>query len=172
MTMSLISTVTVTSPTYFIQFLNIPQSGTDLYILMSGREQTTAQISTAFSIGFSGGGTATKRQLTGTGTAVNSSTVFNAFYTANNGGSSTASTFNNAMAYVPNYTLSGDKTILLDAVTENAAANANQVIAVQNYASSGPITSILIASSDNPFAVDTKVSLYVITKGSGGATVS
>lgn len=164
MTMSLISTVTVSSPTSFIQFFNVPQSGTDLYLIMSGREQTTAQVATAFSIGFSGG-TASKRQLTGTGTSVNTSTVYNAFYTANTGNSATTNTFGNASMYVPNYTLSGDKTVSLDAVTENNAEASYQVLGAQNFAGAGPVTYILIASSDNPFAVGTSVSLYTITKG-------
>lgn len=168
MTMKLVSTVTVgAGGASSIQFTSIPQTGTDLLLLVSGRSTNTSQ---AFEIRFNGSSASlSDRYLYGSGSAAASGTD-SAIYGYATQSTDTASTFGNVQIYVPNYAGSTNKSLSVDSVTENNATAALQVLTAGLWANTAAITSLSL--SGFTFAQYTTASLYTITKGSGGATVS
>ena len=177
MTMQLIETKTLGTAAASIEFTSIPQDGTDLILLSSlrGGFSGTAQ---DFGFRFNGDSTSgryTRRQLTGNGSSAASSSfsttqgLLGAFSAA----TSTANTFGNGLLYIPKYTEAVQKSSSVDAVGENNATAANQALVANLYNQTTAITSILIftVNGDNILAGST-ASLYKVTKGSGGATVS
>lgn len=159
MTMTLVSTITLSGSASNITFSSIPQTATDLYILLSGRSTNS---DSSMSIRFNGLTTnLTLSRLTGYGlggvdagssTAQVGNIVDNAY---------TANTFGSAELYVCNYAQSVTKTFHCDSITEN-----NGNIAVQNFYhglwnSTAAVTSIGLFGN---FAQHSTASLYTITK--------
>lgn len=169
MSMTLISTVTVgAGGTAQIDFNSIPQTFTDLLFVASLRGNDT---SGGVYLGFNGDGTGfSERFLRGTGSAAQSGTSSQSVGRQNLS-SSTASTFGSLQMYIPNYTSSANKTFSVDFVTENNAAAALQEIRAGVWSNTAAISSVLFVC-DSTFAQHSSISLYGITKGSGGATVS
>lgn len=176
MTMQLIETRTLGTATSSIVFSSIPQDGTDLLLCMSLRSAGAgvSQINIQFN---SSGGTAyIDRFLNGSGSisTTGSRTGQSVMrITAIPGTSYTSQTFSNAQAYIANYSGSAAKSVSLDGVTENNASESYQEIVAAYWTNTSAITSITLTnqSGDN-FVANSMASLYKITKGSGGATVS
>ena len=109
-----------------IQFNNIPQTYTDLIIMLSVRE-TLALGSTRYTdipITINGQTSASGKVIySNDGSTANSYPPSSAPVTAN-GGNSTTSTFSNVSIYIPNYTSTGVKSISADSVAENNATAA------------------------------------------------
>jgi len=179
MSMTLVSTVTVGSGgAGNITFSSIPQTGTDLLISFSGRTTPRAATYDGIYVVFNGDTTSANyavRDLRGSGSAVVSqnwtgfgSLVFDRCLTAD---TATSNTFSNGMIYISNYTLTTAKSVSLDAVTENNATESWQLLAAGRYSGSSAITSVVMSPNNN-WAQYSTASLYTITKGSGGATVS
>jgi hypothetical protein len=156
-----------------IEFTSLPQTFTDLVLVLSLRTTT----GTAWSDGkleFNGvtSGYST-RTLFGSGSTASSitETVLNIRVSSN---ANTANTFGNQMIYIPNYTGSTQKSVSIDQVTENNATQALQAI----YAGLSDITSAIsslkvTATSGTSYAQYSSATLYGITKGSSnGVTVS
>jgi len=165
--MTHISTITVgAGGAASIDFTSIPQTGTDLVILYSARSTTTVM-----EVWFNGSNSsATGRQLRGSGSAA-SSVSFISPLTTNT--TDTASTFANGQFYIPNYTGSANKAFSVDVVTENNATAAWQSINAATTSVTAALTSIsLKAGGSDTISQYSTFSLYTITKGSGGATVS
>lgn len=172
MTMTLVSTVTVGSGgAASIEFTSIPQTGTDLLVVLSERHSVDGN--TRLTFNGSGSGYTMKR-LSGTGSSVNSneyvSGVF--IYMEGQDNSYTASTFGNASIYIPNYAGSANKSVSWDSVTENNSTTADQQIIAGIWANTAAITQVTLGLSSGVFTQYSTASLYTITKGSGGATVS
>lgn len=174
MTMTLVSTVTVgAGGAASIDFTSIPQTGTDLLIVVSGRT-TDANVSASSNIKFNGSATGYSEKTlrgTGSGTDTNSTSNLSAllysFYFP--GSSATSNTFGNNVLYIPNYAGSTNKSTSADHVTENNATAAALGIVAGLWANTAAITQVTITAN---FAQYSTASLYTITKGSGGATVS
>jgi hypothetical protein len=174
----LIQTVTVGSGgTATIQFTNIPQTYTDLYLMLSGRTNEGTTISyvliepNSVSPGF--------KMLRGGGSSTASYSGSSNLYADLTGTSATSSTFSNIGIYISNYTsISTHKSMILEGVTENNATTASQMIVFGLLSSNNAITSINLAAADGNltknkiFLEYSSASLYGITKGSGGATAS
>lgn len=175
MTMKLISTVTVgAGGASSIDFTGIPANGTDLLILCS--ICNTSGYATDFLKFRLNGDTANNysyRTFYGNGSSItnDASTATNYAYAGEiNSDGSTANTFGNAAIYIPNYAGSSAKSYSSDAVTENNATAAKQWVLAGKWSGTAAITSLsIIASSISQYST---ASLYTITKGSGGATVS
>ena len=149
-TYTLISSVTVgAGGAANIEFTSIPQTYTDLVVVLSGRTTANGDNYGEVDLSFNGAPSGTSyswRRLMGTGASASSATngsddAINVWVI--NGSASTASTFGNASFYIPNYTSSNNKSVSVDGVTEN---NANpQAIATLYaglWASSSAITSL------------------------------
>lgn len=177
MTLSLVSTVTVgAGGATVIDMASIPQTATDLLLVVSLRSKQT---NTTQPIGLytnDGSATVTLKKLVGSSSGVSS--------TSGSGGSvqpidspgslATANTFSNMSFYFPNYATANIKTVSLDAVSENNATGfAYQTLIGASFSGTTAITSVSVYDiSGVGFAQYSTVSLYTITKGSGGATVA
>ena len=178
MTMTLVSTVTVgAGGAASIDFTSIPQTGTDLLVVLSTKT-TEAAATDGLHARFNNDSTGTNysvRRLIGSGSAA-SSTSQTAGYAniGNSNGNSayTGSTFANTALYIANYTSSSNKSLSADSVTENNATSAKQQLTAGLYLSSSGITSIKFITDFGTFDQYSTASLYTIQVGSGGATVS
>jgi hypothetical protein len=173
-TMTLISTVTVgAGGTLYINFNSIPQTYTDLMITYSGRSTNSNTLAT-LGLKFNGSSTGySGKRLLGNGSATSSANL------ATSGidlgltpaANSTANSFSNIVAYIPNYTASTNKSVSSDSVEEENTTTAFQVLYASLWSNSAAVTSIELGIDANHAQYST-ASLYGILKGSGGATVS
>ena len=181
MTMQLIETVTVGSTASVITFNSIPQTGTDLLVLLSTRASTaTGNTTLRLLVNNDDGVTQqvyTAKALTGTGSAAGSlgssgTQGFFDIYTIP-GNNLTASVFSNIALTIPNYTGSTNKSFSVDGVSEDNNTAAYQTIFAGQRASTEAITKLTFYFAGYGTATQySTASLYTITKGSGGATVS
>lgn len=168
MTMTLVSTVTVGSGgAASIDFTSVPQTGTDLLVVLSGRSTDTNR---AVGLYFNTSNQVTGRLLAGDGSTATSRSA------ATDVGqlppsSATSSTFGNNSYYIPNYTSSTAKSVSVDSVTETNATGAFQFIVAGSSSLTSAITALKLTAVTS-FAQYSTASLYTITKGSGGASVS
>ena len=92
----------------------------------------------------------TSRFIQGNGTSATSSTggttAIDIIQTV--GATATASTFGNTEIYIPNYTLSANKSVSIDSVGENNATAALSVLVAALWSNSAAISSISIASQN------------------------
>jgi hypothetical protein len=149
-----------------VNFNNIPQTFTDLRIVVSVR--STSPNIDALGLFINGVFSAyTRTALFGTGSGVGSSRA--AYRDVANIPSTaiTANTFNSVDIYVPNYTSSNFKQFTVDGVMENNATAANLGLVAYLLSSTSPITSIGFDSAGQgvPFAANSTFTLYGITKG-------
>jgi hypothetical protein len=168
--MKLIETKTLGTAAALVTFTSVPQDATDLVILMSARTSLAAVDETAY-LYFDSGSSLTFRALTGTGSAANSSNGADIVWVAN-GGNSTASTFGNTIAYVPNYTAATNKSVSIDSVAETNGSVIRSAIFAGLYPHTGAITTVNILSAVSTFVAGSTFSLYKITKGSDGITTA
>lgn len=172
MSMTKISTITVgVGGTNTIQFTSIPDSYDDLYIIASTRNSSTLE---HVLIGFNGStSNFTGRYVTGYNT--NTASGEYARYIGNTSTSTyTANTFGITNIYIPNYTSSQYKSISGESSGENNSAVYWTTVFSSNVWSSGSaITSIELTNETGSTILEgSTATLYGITKGSGGATVS
>lgn len=176
--MKLISTVTVgAGGATSIDFTSIPQIYTDLVILVSARSSVATATDSWDSSQTYGprinGGAPTPSQITivGTGSATNPYTNARIQWGAIPGAGSTANIFSNLTIYLPNYTSSTTKRYLAEYANENNATAVWLGASFGYVTDSNPITSMRLGGGSSMVSGST-ASLYGITKGSGGATVS
>lgn len=152
-TMIKLQTVTVgASGASSIDFTSIPQTFTDLKIVISGRGASGAgNVSMRFNGVTSG---YTNRRLYGDGAAGNSDTVSGTAAAAGSAilcgvisaSTTTASVFGSQEIYIPNYTLSNNKSVSCDAVIETNATTAYQDLIAGLWSNTAAITSISLIS--------------------------
>lgn len=166
-TYSAIATVTVGSGgANSIQFAAIPGTYTDLVLLLSLRSSSASGDSNCFIYFNNTLGTAYEtRRLLGSGSAASSDSfssypwvqaldkIPNATFTA--------STFANAMVYIPNYAGTTNKSVSVDIVSENNATAAQMGLDAALFTTSSAITQIDIDGTDN-FVQYSTATLYGI----------
>jgi len=170
MTMTLIETKTLGAAAASIEFTSIPQTFTDLVILISGRTARAMQVIDGNRLEFNSitTGYAT-RLLFGDGSSAASNTDTNAAAGASTGDSATANTFGNSAIYISNYTAATNKSYSSDGVSENNATISYQILSASLWSNTAAITSITIKSeSASNYLIGTTVSLYGVLKGSDG----
>jgi hypothetical protein len=165
-TMVAIQTVTVGSGgAANIEFTNIPQTYTDLKIVLSMRTNGAGASGNAWTpciVTFNTTTTTSSRQLFGTGSGTGSDTGVNNVYTADT--DNTASTFSNSEIYIPNYTGTTQKSYSADSVTENNATGSLALMAAGLTNLTSAITSVKVAPDTNSFAQYTTATLYGISR--------
>lgn len=169
-----IQTITVgASGSASIEFTNIPQTFTDLKILLSTRANRAGEQVDLARITFNDSASGySKRDLYGDYTAAYSSSSSGASSYLPQGfspaSSATANTFSNNEIYIPNYTNSNSKSISTDIVTENNSTTANHgylTISAGLWANAAAITKITIANHlGTGFAQFSSATLYGIKK--------
>jgi hypothetical protein len=147
--MKLITTKTLTSAGN-IEFTDIPQTFTDLYVVLSLRS-ARAVTSDDLRFRFNGdtGSNYTSRQLYGTGSGRDSTagTTTGANLGPTSAATSTSNTFGNQALYISNYTGSTAKSGSVDSVSENNATEAYQFIISTLWSGTAPITSLTVYSA-------------------------
>lgn len=168
-THKLIASYTVGSGgTSSIDFTSIPNTYTDLRLVLSGRAAATGWTTSGLRLTVNGaGGTAyATKQLynTAAGGGGSTSTSSAAYISGavNNGSSSTSSTFSSTEFYFPNYTSSNAKLILIDSVSENNGSDTAQVFIAGSYSGASAISSISIIDVNGNFVQYTNAYLYGI----------
>lgn len=171
MSVTLISTVTVgAGGAGSIDFTSIPQTYTDLYLVIGVRSNTTGN--TEFQFKLNGSDPTSAKVLRGSGSTASSTSNLNIFAPA---AGNTANTFSNIAITIPNYAGTTNKSVSVDATTENnvAASQVTQEIHAMYYSSSAGVTSISIVDAYGIWVQYSSASLYGITKGTlAGVTVA
>ena len=172
-----IQTVTVGSGgASSIDFTSIPQTYTDLYILLSVRQvASSGGVWDNISIDFNGASTnQTMRSLiTSNGTSATSQS-FSRFYDWIDGNSATASTFSNVAVYIPNYSNSNYKSMSIDSVAENNGTATFLLLGSYLWSSTSAINQVTFNSNSSTFMQYSTATLYGVTatpnttKASGG----
>lgn len=176
---TLISSVTVgAGGAASIDFTSIPQTYTDLTVVVSGRT-ANADIFDQLLMKFNGSATGySVKWLVGNGSLASSSggSAMSFLYAGyQDGANNTASTFGNTVITIPNYTGSAAKTTSSDSVFEHNATTATAINGVFGglWSGTAAITSIsLFSGSGSNMAQYSTAYLYGTLKGSGGATVA
>jgi hypothetical protein len=166
-----ISTVTVGSGgASAIQFNGIPQIYTDLCLFISARS-SRAQSSDNIDIFFNGStSNRSDRAVRGSSTVLVSYTTSNGHIGYIPAASDTANTFGSTYIYIPNYTLSNNKSFSADVVMENnSAVNGGAFMVLDSglWSQTAPINSITINTSSGAgsnFAQHSTATLYGILK--------
>ena len=156
------STVTVGSGgAANIEFASIPATYTDLLLFVSARSSTTNDYYriniNSSALNFSG------LYLGSTGTSVVTGSSSPAFGRMTQSGY-TANTFGNDFWYLPNYTSSNNKSISVDAVTENNSTTSYLDLVAGLWSQSAAITNIKFVPNTGNFAQYTTATLYGISK--------
>lgn len=145
-----------------IEFTSIPQDGTDLVLVYSGRNSSST--STAARVELNGTSTNYSRVvLEGDGSTVSSGSFTNPAILYHSPNSSTANTFGNGQIYISNYTSTSDISMSVDSVYEDNATTAGQRIEASTYTGGSAVTSISLTFFGNTIAEHTTASLYKIT---------
>jgi hypothetical protein len=151
-----------------VTFANIPQTGyTDLKIVGSVRGDTVAEyVNNRITFNGSTSGYSSKLLYglgSGSGASANNSVTNAIDYSCyGTGSTATANTFGNTEIYIPNYTGSTNKSVSIDAVTENNATTAITALTAGLWSNTAAITSISITPSGGSFLANSTFSLYGI----------
>jgi len=130
-----------------INFINIPQTYTDLKLVVSGRTNNAANydyLTIKFNASTSG---YSSKLLYGTGAGASSTAAASDItFGALNGDNATANTFANAEYYIPNYTRNSYKAINQDGVEESSATSTVFAFLTSGlWANTDPINSITLS---------------------------
>jgi len=172
--MTLVSTVTVgAGGAASISFTGIAGTATDLLLVLSTRTTANRSAGGAFaSLSINGATTnQTRKMLYGDGSSAASygDTSIGIYV---NPADATSNTFSSGQIYFANYSGSTNKSLSIEATNENNATTADSEILAGLWSSTAAITSLTLIPGSGNFAQYSTASLYTITKGSGGATVS
>ena len=168
MTMKLIETKTLGAAAASIEFTSIPQTYTDLVVLVSCRT-TTASVGGLLDLTFnSQTSNRSSRNLLGDGASTSSATSTAMRGGRFNGATSTSNTFSNSYLYIPNYAGASAKTSSVDGVIENNATDTRMDIVANLWNDTSAITSIKFTEPGGDLVAGSTISLYGILKGSDG----
>jgi len=161
-----LSTVTVGSGgAANIEFTSIPGTYTDLLLKVSGR---STEDNTITKIQFNNDTSVSnysQRRLYGSGSSATSDSSTSLGYFSPIGltkSSYTASTFSNVEIYIPNYAGSINKSVSIDAVTENNATESFATFTAGLWLQTSAITSIKILPNSTNIAQYSTATLYGI----------
>lgn len=148
-----------------VTFSGIPQTGyTDLVVKASIRSDR-ATLSADTVVKFNGSSANySSRYILGTGASAISATDTVNYLGQANGSTSTASTFNNAEIYIPNYTGSTYKSSSADVVMENNATTGYTFLGANLWSDTAAITSINLSPISGTFTQYSTFYLYGVAK--------
>jgi hypothetical protein len=146
-----------------VTFSNIPQTYTDLKIVVSARGTTSGNTESIRVLPNGSSTSLTYLQLQGTGAAAFSGTGTYWYLGEMPANSATSSTFGSAEVYIPNYTGSNNKSASSDNVQENNTTTAYANLNALLWSSSTAISSLTIQPNSNNFAQYSTFYLYGIS---------
>ena len=158
----LIQTITVDTATATMDFTSIPQTYTDLKLLVSGR--VTQSGGTDLLIDFNGSTTGFTRKIIYSDdySTISGYTDSARSFGIVGGSSYTANVFSINEIYIPNYTGSNNKVASGMSHTENNATAANFQITGHTWNNTAAITRVTVNVSGTTFVQHTTASLYGI----------
>ena len=168
--MQLIEHQELTSAAASITFSSIPQTFTDLYLVVSARSSYASDYDVFDILPNGSAADDTFKVLRGSGSSASSESdnfIRVRFSAAN----ATANTFGSSSIYIPNYTASQSKSFSIDAVTENNTTQAFQEITAGLWSVSTAISSLELDVILGSFASGSSATLYGILAGSSGGVV-
>ena len=174
MTLSLVSTVTVgAGGAASINFTGIAGTATDLLVVCSLRSNRSSVAEDGSLISFNSSTSSfAYRALRGSGSSATSFTGTRLIGDVP-ASTATSNTFANQTIYIPNYAGSANKSYSVDSVSENNATAAWQYLIAGLWSNTSAITSLSITPEvGSAFVQYSTISLYTVTKGSGGASVA
>ena len=161
----------ISSSTASITFSNIPQTYTDLKLVISARNNDTNGAGNIL-MGFNGSTSSfTNNFLQGSGSGTPGSSSVAQMIGDMDTAAETANTFNNIEVYIPNYTSNTYKSFISDSVMENNANPAYQMLTANLWSNVSPITSIEITnrSAGKSFVSGSTFYLYGISNVTSGS---
>ena len=172
MTYTLIAHTELTSSQANITFSSIPATFTDLVLVTSSRRDRS-DTTGAMAIRFNGStSNYSTRALGGNGSSSYSYTVSYLQAGEMGNASDTSNTFTSNQTYIANYRVAANKSVSVDAVTENNGTTAFQVLAAGLWSDTSAITSLSIfPEGGNNFVSGSSATLFGITAGSSGGVV-
>lgn len=164
-TYMLISSVTLSTTASSIEFTSIPQTYTDLCILLSARNNSGGALGRTCFITFNGNTSSyTYRLAEGTGSGVNTGSGSTRVGGITPGPVATSNVFSNIITYIPNYKGSNHKSFSIDSVMENSSTSVYNTLVNGTWANSGAITSIAITNDDgSSYVANSTAYLYGIS---------
>jgi len=159
-----IQTVTVGSGgASAIDFTSIPQTYTDLRLVVSSRSTGTGVSTRYVAVSFnSNTSNYSYRRVYGNGSSTGSDNGSLRIIGTIPGSTATASVFGSLQLYVPNYTSANNKSYSCDSVEENNATGAEQDLIAGLWSNTSAITSISLTSDVGNFAEYSTATLYGI----------
>ena len=164
-TMVKIDTVTVGSGgAASIDFTSIPQTYTDLKVVLSVRG-SRASVDTEAYVKFNNNtSNYSYRVLFGTGSTTGSTRASSYPPVVIKAANSTASTFSNGEIYIPNYTSSVNKSLCTDSVSETNATGAYQYLVAGLWSNTAAINQITLTPFTDSFVQHSTATLYGISR--------
>ena len=160
-TYQLIEAKTLTTTTASITFSSIPQTYTDLLVLVSARGDAGGQRDCYIS--FNGSTSNFSNRFIEMSNNIISSGTTARYIGPVSGTTTTANVFSNAAIYIPNYTGSTYKSFSGDFVAENNAQGTNAIdLSAQLWSDTAAITSVGFAPSSGSFIQYSTFYLYGI----------
>jgi hypothetical protein len=176
MSLKQIATATVGATAAQITFASIPQTYTDLWLVVSVRSSNGGNGDFTLNLNVNG---SPSRNLRGFRVGAGSTTYTKIDESGNTLGSvpqaSNSNVFSNASIRIFDYTLSANKRVYVEDGTNYSATSNGGLLTVrtQTLATSSAITSITLSdASVTNFVQHSTATLYGILKGNGGATVT
>lgn len=162
-TMQLISAQTLTTTASTVTFSSIPQTFTDLKVIICDRTNRNSAVNDALGLNFNGSATSfTSRRLYGSGSGAYSDTE-PLYPIIDNAANSTSNTFSNIEFYIPNYTSSNYKSFSGDGVMENNSSTAYATLSASLWSNTAAITSITVDAQNSDFVAGSSFYLYGIS---------
>ena len=165
--MKLIQTQTLATTASSINFTSIPQIYTDLFIIGAVRKDSISSVDNILRFNSDSATNYRIIRFRGTGTSVTyANNQSRDSITGGSPGASdfTSNTFSNFKFYIPNYTSTDPKSVLLDSVTENNSSLSYQEFVAASYVGNSAITSVNLIVSSGGFVAGSTISLYGITE--------
>lgn len=159
-TMTLIASQTLSTTAASITFSSIPQTYTDLKLILSARLSGSSNVGGTIQI--NGVTSNAQRVIFGTGSAVNSEQ--NNLTGIHNSNTYTTNTFSNSEIYVSNYTSSNNKNYHYEGTTENNATASYIGMAAGVVNTTSPVTSITTLAAGDTYTANSTFYLYGIVK--------
>lgn len=136
-----------------VSFLNIPQTYTDLQLILSLRTSRTSDIADSIKVTFNSDTVSTystvELRASVTGSSVTSVTRDHAIVGYASDNANTVNTFSNHGVYLPNYTSSKFKQIIVDNTQEDNVIGVYMALNASLFQSSNPITSMTFVSNNS-----------------------
>lgn len=167
--MKLIQTQTLGGSSSAITFSSIPQTFTDLFLQVSVRS-TNGDDNLYFKFNNTTANTSW-RNLLGYGTGTISQNG-SGWLAAGGVRSTDASTFTNISIYIPNYANGNLKTASVDSISAETGSNGYQFVIANLWSDTAAVNRIDLYLQGGSLTANSSVSLYGITKGNNGVSVS